>query len=149
VIREARSRGDEAPDHCDLAGIVGERTAFWGVLAGDQGRPLTIDVPAALEVHLTARDATTVIDTLLENVFAHTAPPAAIRVTLSAAGVLAVEDGGGGFDPTAVRRGTSGGRSTGLGLDIVRRIAERSGGSLAVERSALGGARVVVALGTR
>jgi len=149
VIREARSRGDEAPDHCDLAGIVRGRTAFWGVLAGDQGRPLVLEVPAALEVHLTDRDATTVIDTLLENVFAHTAPPAAIRVTLSPVGVLAVEDAGGGFDPTAVHRGTSGGRSTGLGLDIVRRIAERSGGSLAVERSDLGGARVVVALGTK
>ncbi|MBI5158066.1 MAG: HAMP domain-containing histidine kinase [Acidimicrobiia bacterium] len=87
VIREARSRGEEAPDHCDLARIVRERTAFWAVLAGEQGRPLTIDAPATLETHVTTRDATTVIDTLLENVFAHTAPPTAIRVTLSARGI--------------------------------------------------------------
>jgi signal transduction histidine kinase len=32
--------------------------------------------------------------------------------------------------------------STGLGLDIARRSAEAAGDSLAIERSALGGARV-------
>ena len=147
VIREARSRGDDGPDHCDLAAVVRDRTEFWGVLAGDQGRLLTVELPEAYDAHLPAKDAVTVIDTLLENVFAHTTPPASIRVTLSPAGELAVEDGGAGFDRSSIDRGASGGRSTGLGLDIVRRITERSGGTLTVMRSGLGGARVVARLG--
>ncbi len=59
-----------------------------------------------------------------------------------------MEDGGGGIaEPDAVERGASTGDSTGLGLDIVRRTAEASGGSLELSTSArLGGARVVVSL---
>lgn len=147
VIREARHRGEDRPDACDLAAVVRDRAAFWEVLAREQGRPFTVAVPATTPAKVSARDVATVIDTLLENVFAHTAPPAGIRITVTANRVLSVEDGGAGFPASAIDRGTSGGRSTGLGLDIVRRIAERSGGSLAVERSGLGGARVIVELG--
>jgi signal transduction histidine kinase len=89
-------------------------------------------------------DVATVLDTLLENVFAHTAAPAPIRVTVLSGATLIVEDGGAGFDEAAIGRGASGGNSTGLGLDIVRRIAERGGGSLRVHRSDLGGALVEV-----
>lgn len=148
VIREARSRGDEGPGHCSLAAVARDRAAFWSVLAGDQGRSFGVSVPdAGCEVRAAAKDAATVVDTLLENVFAHTAPTVPIRVAVSVAGVLTVEDGGPGFDPSAIDRGASGGRSTGLGLDIVRRIAERSGGSLRVTGSEMGGARVVVEFG--
>jgi signal transduction histidine kinase len=57
---------------------------------------------------------------------------------------LIVEDSGPGFaDPTAaLRRGTSGGGSTGLGLDIVRHAVETTGGTVHLERGKLGGARV-------
>lgn len=148
VIREARSRGEEGPDHCDLGVVARDRAAFWSVLAGDQGRAFTMSMPDRVcEVRTTAKDAATVVDTLLENVFAHTAPPAPIRVTVSSDHALTVEDGGSGFDESAIDRGASGGRSTGLGLDIVRRIALRSGGSLRVVRSELGGARVIVGFG--
>ena len=59
-----------------------------------------------------------------------------------------VADNGPGFgstDPT--ERGNSTGGSTGLGLDIVRRVAETSGGSLTIGRSASGGGAVTVGLG--
>ena len=148
VIREARSRGDEGPGHCNLAAVARERATFWSVLAGDQGRAFSVDTPeSGCEVRASAKDTATVVDTLLENVFAHTAPPDPIRVTVSPGCALMVEDGGSGFDESAIGRGASGGRSTGLGLDIVRRIALRSGGSLRIERSDLGGARVVVGFG--
>jgi signal transduction histidine kinase len=62
---------------------------------------------------------------------------------------LVVEDDGPGIAADRVERGVSGGGSTGLGLDIVRRTAEASGGRLLVERAAGGGARVVVELGMR
>ena len=59
-----------------------------------------------------------------------------------------VADEGPGFpgaDPT--ERGRSSDGSTGLGLDIARRIAEASGGTLTVGRSASGGGSVTVGLG--
>jgi len=58
-----------------------------------------------------------------------------------------VQDAGPGFDPSAGARGVSGAGSTGLGLDIARRTAESAGGTLTVDRSPLGGARVTVTLG--
>jgi signal transduction histidine kinase len=61
---------------------------------------------------------------------------------------LLVDDAGPGIaDPaSAVRRGVSGAGSTGLGLDIVRRAAETSGGRMIISRSPLGGARVGIFL---
>ena len=149
VIREARSRGDEAIRHADLAAVARGRAEFWAALAAEQDRAFTIDIPreAAL-VHANPADATTVVDTLMENVFAHTPSGAAIAVRVDPArALLTVSDGGPGFDPAGLARGSSRGRSTGLGLDIVRRIAERSGGSMSVSRSPLGGASVEVRFG--
>jgi len=84
---------------------------------------------------------------LLGNVFAHTPEGTALRVTVSEHG-LVVDDAGPGIrDPaTAVRRGVSGAGSTGLGLDIARRVAGAAGGRLDIGASPLGGARVALVL---
>jgi len=149
VIREARSRGEEAIRHADLAGVSRARAEFWAVLALEQHRTLTLDIPIdSVPIHAAPADATTVMDTLLENVFAHTPAGAPITVRVDAReAMLCVEDGGGGFDPSQLVRGTSSRRSTGLGLDIVRRIAERSGGTMTVATSNLGGAAITVRFG--
>jgi signal transduction histidine kinase len=63
---------------------------------------------------------------------------------------LVVEDDGPGFadaEGQLIERGASGAGSTGLGLDIVRRTAEHSGGSLVLGRSPTGGARLEVTFG--
>ena len=61
---------------------------------------------------------------------------------------MIVEDAGPGLPTREVlARGTSGGGSSGLGLDIVRRGAEASGGGMAVLPGTHGGTRVVLELG--
>jgi signal transduction histidine kinase len=84
---------------------------------------------------------------LLGNVFAHTPQSAPFRVTVSATG-LVVEDGGPGIAnaATAIQRGISSDGSTGLGLDIVARIARQAGGRVEISRSELGGARITLTL---
>lgn len=145
VIAEARTIGSSPPQAVDLAAVVQQRAEFWEPLAADQGRELIGSLAKPpIRVLAAPGDPAIVIDTLLENVFAHTDPGVAIRIGAHPDGGLEVSDGGSGFDPNAVTRGISGSASTGLGLDIVRRVAERNGGSFEIGRSDLGGARVVV-----
>jgi signal transduction histidine kinase len=154
IIREARrptdGRGGVA---CDAADIVRGRAAFWRALAEDQDRRMTVDVaPGRLPVRAPAEDVAACVDILLENVFAHTPEGAAFAVRLSSrasggAWLVITDDGPGFSDPDPTLRGQSSGGSTGLGLDIARRIAEASGGTLLLGHSPLGGAAVTVGLG--
>jgi signal transduction histidine kinase len=153
VIRAARRPTRIGLVTCDAATVVAERTAFWRPLAEDTDRSMTVELAdGEVPVRVTSDDLATCMDILLENVFAHTPDGSALAIRLSrrAAGGawLVVADGGPGFgntDPT--ERGSSTGGSTGLGLDIVRRIAEASGGTLTIGRSASGGGSVTVGLG--
>ena len=100
------------------------------------------------EVPLDAKECGAIIDALIGNVFAHTEPGVGIELRVTNT-TLVVEDTGPGFtDPKATVRGHSGGGSTGLGLDIARKAAERTGGTLTVNNTATG-ARVTVAFGQR
>ena len=133
--------------------VVAERAAFWRPLAEDTERLMTVHVPRGqLPVRLSREDLATCADILLENVFAHTPDGAGCAIRLShrepGGAWLVVADEGPGFaqaDPT--ERGRSGIGSTGLGLNIARRIAESSGGILIIGRSAAGGGLVTVGLG--
>jgi signal transduction histidine kinase len=58
-----------------------------------------------------------------------------------------VEDEGPGFPPAMIGRGHSSGGSTGLGLDIARRAAEATGGSIAISIRPRGGACVELVFG--
>jgi signal transduction histidine kinase len=153
VIREARRPVREGLSaRCDPVEVVRDRVAFWSVLAEDTGRPLDLRLPAApLAVRLTAADLGAAVDAMLENVFSHTPDGTAMRVSVAPNGaggaVLEVSDDGPGLGPEASVRGHSNGGSTGLGVDIVRRAAESSGGRLELGTSPSGGARVVVHLG--
>ena len=155
IIREARTPGGEGGQAaCDAVEIVAERSAFWWPLAEDQDRWMTVDLPPVpVPVRVARDDLAACADILLENVFAHTPEGAAFAVRLSrraggGAWLVVADDGPGfgDFDPT--QRGLSRGGSTGLGLDIARRIAEASGGSLIVGRSSSGGAAVTLGLGS-
>jgi signal transduction histidine kinase len=170
VIREAdRPVRVGVEESCDAVAAVRERIGFWSVLAEDEHRRVTVHLPeGALPVGLAVADLAACVDALVGNVFAHTpegtaftvrltadparrgptdAVPASSGLTGSGGAVLVVSDEGGGLGAAAVERGVSGRGSTGLGLDIVARSAERSGGTLGLGRSRGGGAEITVALG--
>ncbi|MFD0359297.1 ATP-binding protein [Streptomyces sp. NPDC127110] len=133
----------------EVAEVVRRRTAFWAVLAEQQDRACHLDVtqePTA--VGLPDDDVAAVVDALIGNVFRHTPEGTAFAVGVrrtAQAVELVVEDGGPGIpEPDrALSRGSSTG-STGLGLDIARRAATATGGTVGVTRGPLGGARIAV-----
>lgn len=62
--------------------------------------------------------------------------------------MFTVSDAGQGFaDLGVMRRGQSGAGSTGLGLDIVVRTAERTGGGIRIGTSSDGGGEISVVFG--
>ena len=90
---------------------------------------------------------------MLGHVLQHTEPPAGAQITLleHVDGLeVSVEDEGAGWPDTDVfARGSSGGDSTGLGLDIVRSRLEAVGGSVVTYRSPAGGAGIRLRLPRR
>lgn len=138
---------------CDAAEIVRERASFWSVLAEEEQRPFAVAVPpGTVIVGLDADSLRACVDALLVNVFNHTPEGCALSLELARSAAsggarLCVADRGpGGVDADLLRRGISGARSTGLGLDIVRRTAVASGGEMTVA-SGPNGTRVVLDLG--
>ncbi|MGY0485729.1 sensor histidine kinase [Streptomyces sp. WG-D5] len=139
VIRKARKplRGTAG---ADLAAVARDRAAFWEPLATDQGRVLEVSVPeAVVAVPVPEDELVAALDALIGNVLDHTPQGVGFRVVVRRAGAaveLVVADDGPGIPPESEARGASGGGSTGLGLSIVRRTAEESGGEVSVANGA-------------
>jgi signal transduction histidine kinase len=161
IIRTAREAKPQtaAPGPgagCDAAEVVRERMAFWSALAEDEGRTVRVaGVERPVRIPVARADLAAALDALLGNVFRHTPEGTAFAVDVhhaEGAVIILVSDAGPGIahPRAALARGaTSGGAgSTGLGLDIVRRLAESTGGDVAVGRSVLGGAEVRIWLQT-
>jgi two-component system sensor histidine kinase KdpD len=122
-------------------------------------RPLEVALPEDLPpVAVDPVLASQIVDNLLENVARHTAPD--VRVSISAAREgdrvrVRVEDGGVGvpqdsmphifekFYRVPARRGSAR-QGTGLGLAVVKGMAEAMGGSVAASSSELGGLAIDV-----
>ncbi|MET0424238.1 MAG: HAMP domain-containing sensor histidine kinase [Actinoplanes sp.] len=145
LIRQARRRtdGDGEPGRCDAGAVVAERVAFWAVLAEDTDRQVTVELEAGEHpVGLAAEDLAAAVDALIGNVFAHTpdGTPFAVKLDGGDGVLLTIADEGPGVPAGLVRRGASGGDSTGLGLDIARRAAQAAGGELEIRAGSPAGA---------
>ena len=157
VVHEARRAvRDEIRGSTEVAPVVAERVAFWQPLAEDQGRRLDLVVGVTsgqpVLVGLASDDLGELVDTLLDNVFAHTPDGTPARVSVRTAPhevMVVVEDAGPGMPHPYLGRGHSAAGSSGLGLAIVHRIADAGGGAVDLDRSALGGLRVTVHLPTQ
>jgi two-component system sensor histidine kinase KdpD len=143
----------------DVAAVVEPALDRLRPLIGD--RSITIDLPADLPpVRADAVLLDTLIGNLLENAARYAPPPAPIAISGRADGArlrLAVEDGGPGVPSGALarlfdkfyrvdRQGTGSRRGLGIGLSVVRGLAESMGGAADADASPLGGLRVIVGL---
>ncbi|WP_427922282.1 ATP-binding protein [Streptomyces sp. cg40] len=135
---------------CDAAEVVRERMRFWSALAEDEGRKVRVaGVERPVRIPVARADLVAALDALLGNVFRHTPEGTAFAVDVhngEDAVIVLVSDAGSGIrDPeAAITRGRGSGSdgSTGLGLDIVRRLAESTGGDVRIGSSMLGGTEV-------
>ncbi|WP_344497644.1 HAMP domain-containing sensor histidine kinase [Streptomyces enissocaesilis] len=163
IIRTAReqrslAQGQGLPGPgagCDVSEVVRERMDFWSALAEDEGRKVRLaGVDRTVRIPVTRPELAAALDALLGNVFRHTPVGTAFSVDVhngDDAVIVLVSDAGPGIsDPeAALVRGNSGGGdgSTGLGLDIVRRVAESTGGDVRIGHSVLGGTEVRIWIG--
>ncbi|WP_328326809.1 MULTISPECIES: sensor histidine kinase [unclassified Streptomyces] len=156
IIRTAREQRPRpqglqtAAAGCDASEVIRERMAFWSALAEDEGRTVRLaGVGRTARIPVVRSELAAALDALLGNVFRHTPEGTPFSVDVHHAEdavIVLVSDAGEGIaDPAAaLTRGNSGGQtgSTGLGLDIVRRVAESTGGDVRIGRSVLGGTEV-------
>jgi signal transduction histidine kinase len=146
VIEQARALGRQSARagaaSGDLTAVTRARLAFWSVLAKDQARTMTQELPAGpVVVAVLVDQLEAVVDALVGNVFAHTpaGTPFSVSVAPGPPAQLIVQDGGPGLAEEALlERGRSDTGSTGLGLDIARRTGESVGGGLEVASGRLG-----------
>jgi signal transduction histidine kinase len=143
---------EAGPGRCDVSEVVRDRMVFWAALAGDQNRAhKVIGAQLRIPVPVPRAELAAAIDAVLGNVFRYTPQGTAFEVAVSRRDgyvAIRVDDAGPGIaDPDrALRRGASDQGSTGLGLDIARRVAQQANGSVSIDRARLGGASVVMLL---
>ncbi|MEU6949081.1 HAMP domain-containing sensor histidine kinase [Streptomyces sp. NPDC046316] len=160
IIRTAReakpqTQGPAPGAGCDASEVVRERMDFWSALAEDEGRKVRVaGIERPVRIPVARPELVAALDALLGNVFRHTPEGTAFSVDVhngDDAVIVLVSDAGPGIaDPAAaLTRGNSGRRdgSTGLGLDIVRQMAESTGGDVRIGHSVLGGTEVRIWIG--
>ena len=133
LIEDVRSTESTEATICDLPAVVAQRMGFWRIVASAQQRTVAaeVDETTPVLVNLSAAEVLSVLDNLVQNVLTHTVAGVGFTVsTVSDPPQLTISDEGDGLPSTDVfDRGSSSGGS-GLGLDIVRRVAEESGGDI-------------------
>ncbi|GGM03815.1 HAMP domain-containing sensor histidine kinase [Micromonospora yangpuensis] len=143
---------ETAPAMCDVSEVVRDRMVFWAALAGDQHRPHRVSgAQLRIPAPVARAELAAALDAVIGNVFRYTPQGTAFEVAVSRRDgyvAIRIDDAGPGIsDPDrALRRGASDQGSTGLGLDIAKRVALQANGSVSIDRARLGGASVVMLL---
>jgi signal transduction histidine kinase len=142
--------GGTGRERCDVSEVVRERMVFWSAVAGDQDRSCTVlGTESPAPVPLPRAELAAALDAVVGNVLRYTPQGTALEVAVSRRDgwvALRVDDAGPGIpDPErAMQRGVSDHGSTGLGLDIARRVTQAAGGSVNIGRARMGGASVIM-----
>ncbi|MFE9693319.1 ATP-binding protein [Micromonospora sp. NPDC005806] len=151
TTRKAVSQ-EAAPATCDVSEVVRDRMVFWSALAGDQNRAhQVIGAQLRIPAPVPRAELAAALDAVIGNVFRYTPQGTAFEVAVSRRDgwvAIRIDDAGPGISnpDRALRRGASDQGSTGLGLDIAKRVALQANGSVSIDRARLGGASVVMLL---
>ncbi|MEW1588635.1 HAMP domain-containing sensor histidine kinase [Micromonospora vinacea] len=143
---------EAGPAMCDVSEVVRDRMVFWAALAGDQNRPHRVNgAQLRIPAPVPRAELAAALDAVIGNVFRYTPQGTAFEVAVSRRDgyvAIRIDDAGPGIanPDRALRRGASDQGSTGLGLDIAKRVALQANGSVSIDRARLGGASVVMLL---
>lgn len=143
---------EAGPAICDVSEVVRDRMVFWAALAGDQNRPHRVTgAQLRIPAPVPRAELAAALDAVIGNVFRYTPQGTAFEVAVSRRDgyvAIRIDDAGPGIanPDRALRRGASDQGSTGLGLDIAKRVALQANGSVSIDRARLGGASVVMLL---
>ena len=149
VLAAAGHTGFLRPEQIELEELVVDSARRWGATADRRWR---VDIEAEGTITVDVEQVGQALDALVENALRFTVEGDAISITARAEGtraVIEVADSGCGIDPdrrpyvferfTRARRAAGGG-GAGLGLPLVKAIAEAHGGTAEVGDSPMGGA---------
>ncbi|MFI5928014.1 ATP-binding protein [Micromonospora sp. NPDC051543] len=143
---------EAGPAMCDVSEVVRDRMVFWAALAGDQNRPHRVTgAQLRIPAPVPRAELAAALDAVIGNVFRYTPQGTAFEVAVSRRDgyvAIRIDDAGPGIanPDRALRRGASDQGSTGLGLDIAKRVSLQANGSVSIDRARLGGASVVMLL---
>ncbi len=153
---EPEARG-EPGDSIDLARVCAEVVGEMMPLAAARGSRIEFDAPESLRLRGDANALHSLLRNLVDNALRHTPEGSRVRIEIDQderfvrVGVdddgpgIAVEEHDRVFDRFYGR--TAGGDAgSGLGLAIAKAVIDRHGGRIELDRSALGGLRVLVSL---
>ncbi len=150
-------------EHFDLTKLVAETVDANRTLAERKQQTITLSAPTGISGWGDSDRLREAIDNLLSNAVKYSPPRGEIEVAIAGDEIsttVSVSDSGPGLSPEDESRlfgrfqrlsakPTGGESSTGLGLSIVKRIADLHGGAILVDKGPLGGARFVLSLPNR
>jgi two-component system OmpR family sensor kinase len=158
LARTDRGRLPLHREEVDVSDVLSRTCAAYEVRARASKVRIDLDAPPKKASVDPAR-LRQALENLLENALRHTPPGGVVRVRAGVEGgvvTLAVEDSGPGFAPDILGRAfepfarseaeEDGGSTAGLGLAIVRAIADAHGGEVRAENRPQGGARLTLSL---
>lgn len=153
------SRVDDAavaPVTVDLAAVVAERAAYWEPLASEREVGIAVETPPSLLVRAVPGGAEQIVDNLVDNALDVAPAGSVLTIRLDLADdvvAMHVIDQGPGLTAEECERAferfwrgsTPSPGGSGLGLSIVRQLAEAAGGAAHLQRADAGGVDAVVA----